>query len=111
MIDIFAQLFINSIEVVGDITEKIQTFFDNLPNFISLIFTVLQTAVLGFITDSRDKFIDIGGSFASALGFGDISIITNNFMFWILGVFVGFWILKFIITASVELVSKFIDPM
>lgn len=111
MIEMFASVFLGAFDIVGDVTEKIQTFFDNLPNFLSLMFTVLQTAVLGFLRDSRDKFISIGSDFAGALGLGDISIITDNFIFWVCGIFIGFWLIKFIITAAVELLSKLIDPM
>lgn len=111
MIEYFTNAFLNFFGFVGEVTEDIQTLINNLPNFISIIFTVLQTSILGFLTDSRDKFISIGSDFANVLGFGDMTIITDNFFFWICGIFIGLWLLKFIITTVVELVSKLIDPM
>lgn len=109
MIDFFSDIlsaFLNPVEYAS---EHVQEFILNLPNFINWLFNALQNAVLGFLTDSRDKFISIGSQFAAALGFGDFTIITDNFFFWCIGAFIGLWLLKFIITSVVELVSKIID--
>lgn len=111
MIEFFSDILSAFLSPVEYASEHVQNFLTGIPDFINWLFSAIQNAVLGFLTDSHDKFVSIGSSFANAIGFGDFSIITDNFFFWICGIFIGIWILKFVITAVVELVSKLLDPL
>lgn len=81
-----------------------------LSDLFSLVYNVFFKAILLFIKDffskSKDFFIELGDDITSM--FGSQSF-TDYWLFWILGIFVGIFLIKYVIAAVIEFVSKLLD--
>lgn len=92
----------------------------NLSTFFSVMFTALKTAIWGDISDafltfldnSRNFFISIGHDFCNVIAKGGgLEFFTDNFLYFVCGTFIGIFLLKYVVSAVIEFISKLLDPM
>ena len=103
----------NIVNVISSIIDGIQGVIDGditLFDIFKLIFNTLSGSIYLFLqwffSQSKDLFINLGKDFTSM--FQNQSFL-DNWLPWILGLFIGIFVLKYVITAVIELISKFID--
>lgn len=85
--------------------------FGNLFEFMfDNLFGSIYDIIHEFFSRSSDFFINIGNSF-TGIFVRNYSFFTEHFFALLVGLILSIYLLKLIIGAVIELISKFIDPM
>ncbi|MCR5599126.1 MAG: hypothetical protein K6G33_00065 [Ruminococcus sp.] len=84
--------------------------WDVADTYLFLFRNYITTSVTEFFSSSRESFIQSGQKIFNSFDVDDsFSFFSSNFIFWIIGFFVGAFILKFVIQAIVDFISRIID--
>lgn len=91
----------------GEADVSLSTVFSFMRN---CLFNVIYDFMYDFLTGTKQFFVRIGRSFSNIFT-GDKLFFDEYFFVYIIGLIIGIYIMKIIINATIELISKFIDPM
>ena len=101
--------FLEVISGIGSILSGDISLSDLFSILFQVLFTFIQGEVLDFLSRSKDFFSSLGIGFYSTITRDGAVTFTDNFIFWILGVFIGIWLLKYIITALINFIQYLLD--
>ena len=101
------------VNVISRIVDAVKGVIDGditLFDVFKLVFDTISGAIFlfmkWFFTQAKDFFVTIGSEFSDIFS---MQSFTDNWLLWILGVFIGVFVMKYIISAVIELISKFVD--
>ena len=101
------------VDYLSGVVDAIQAVRDGditLNDLLLFVYNVLFKIIFAFIKSifgrSKDLFVSIGNDIT---GVFDLPSFTENWYFWIIGIFITIFIVKFIATTIIELISKFLD--
>jgi len=101
------------IEYISGIIDAIQGIKDDdvtISDLLMFVYNVLFKVIFAFIkhifSQSRDFFISLGDDISNVFGLPSLS---EHWFMWLIGIFITIFIVKYVITATIELISKFLD--
>ena len=101
--------FLEVISGIGSILSGDISLSDLFSILFQVLFTFIQGEIYDFLSRGKDFFSNLGTSFFGAIAQNGSDIFSENFIFYGLGLFIGLWIIKYIITAVVNFVQYIID--
>lgn len=96
-------------EVIQDVSssETLSNIAIGLNNtFLSPLLQIFKA----FFEHPKEFFYNIGTTIFDSIGLTPETIFSASFVYIVIGLIVGIWLLKYIVTWALELVSKLLDP-
>lgn len=87
--------------------ETFQKFIEGARN---VLFTPVLSILKAFFSNAKGFFFEIGSGIVNSIGLTPENILSTSFVYVVIGLIIGIWIMKYVISWSVELLSKLIDP-
>lgn len=87
--------------------ETFQNFIEGARN---VLFTPVLSILKAFFSNAKGFFSEIGSGIVNSIGITPENIFSASFVYVVIGLIIGIWIMKYVISWSVELLSKLIDP-
>lgn len=87
--------------------ETFQNFIEGARN---VLFTPVLSILKAFFSNAKVFFSEIGSGIVNSIGITPENIFSASFVYVVIGLIIGIWIMKYVISWSVELLSKLIDP-
>ena len=101
------------IEYLSGVIDSIKALKDGdvtLSDALMLVYNVLFKAVFAFIRNifgqSKEFFINLGDDLTSVFGLPSLS---EHWFMWLIGIFITVFIVKYVISAVIQLISMFVD--
>lgn len=101
------------IEYLSGVIDAIKGVSDGditLSDLLMFVYNVLFKVIFAFIKNifgqSKEFFINLGDDLTGIFGLPSLS---EYWFMWVIGIFITIFIVKYVISAAIELISKFID--
>lgn len=101
------------INYFSGVVDAIQSVIDgdiSISDLLLIAYNILFKVIFAFIksifSQSKDLFINIGNDITNIFG---LPSFTEYWYLWVIGIFITIFVIKYIATVIIELISKFID--